>query len=47
MKCPVCGAEMVQDEFGYDCNNCERYFSNMAIEEGFFVRDEGDDEKVE
>lgn len=36
MKCPVCDHEMIKDELGYDCNHCERYFTNDVLELGVF-----------
>ena len=32
MKCHKCGYEMIQDKFGYNCDGCRRYFTNMIIE---------------
>lgn len=31
---------MKEDEHGYDCNNCERFFSHMAMDTLYNVRSE-------
>ena len=40
MNCPKCGREMEEDDQGYDCNSCMRYFSHMAMDTLYNMRSE-------